>query len=301
MALHFRTLCGYATTSTTLAQFDRNESDPNKPGPFLPSPAEEFGPLASTFRRRALTGLGSAAVVALGANFGGSTSFLLGFWPETSRGLKLDVVYPIQGYSRCVEPSQGFGVQSGKFNRVEHVLPCDQVGDRPLLYFAAGKAESERALDPPPLSEESSARKSRRKNVNEPVVAFGPPGSNGETNVSVIVSPVPLDFTIEAFGGANEVGEAIVETVTGRRPDVRGTLLDSLRTTRARARAVQKHQVYCCEILHEMHQFRRQYQLFCCCYSKKLFHLNLQFQELSWINGRYDFPKIQLSYTLLGS
>lgn len=44
----------------------------------------------------------------------------------------------------------------------------------------------ERSLDPPPLN--------RRRNVNEPVVAFGPPGSTGELNVSVIVSLVAPDF-----------------------------------------------------------------------------------------------------------
>ncbi|KAK9084191.1 hypothetical protein Scep_030662 [Stephania cephalantha] len=282
MALQFRTLCAYATT--TLAQFDRNESDPNKPGPFLPSPAEEFGPLASTFRRRALTGLGSAAVVALGANFGGSTSFLLGFWPETSRGLKLDVVYPIQGYSRCVEPSQGF----------EFVYPANWVGDQTLLYRAAGKAESERALDPPPLSEESSARKSRRKNVSEPVVAFGPPGSNGETNVSVIVSPVPLDFTIEAFGGANEVGEAIVETVTGRRPDVRGTLVRSKLRQDTRKRL----NYYELEFRVESPSFRRHNVAVCCARNGRLYTLNAQSPESAWPRVEQEFYSIADSFNL---
>lgn len=56
-----------------------------------------------------------------------------------------------------------------------------------MLYRAAGKAEMERSLDLPPVN--------RRRNVNEPVAAFGPPGSSGELNVSVIVSPVPLDFS----------------------------------------------------------------------------------------------------------
>lgn len=63
------------------------------------------------------------------------------------------------------------------------------MGDQTVLYRAARKLE--RSLDPPPLSNDDR----RRKNVNEPVVAFGPPGSNGELNVSVIVSPVSIDFS----------------------------------------------------------------------------------------------------------
>ena len=72
-------------------------------------PAEQFAPLASTFRRRLLVGFGSASLVAVGADFAGITSFLLGLSPETSRSLKLDVVYPVGGYSRCLETNEGFG------------------------------------------------------------------------------------------------------------------------------------------------------------------------------------------------
>lgn len=58
-----------------------------------------------------------------------------------------------------------------------------------------GKAELERSLDPPPLNSTKSGNRRRRRSVNEPVVAFGPPGSTGELNVSVIVSPVTPDFS----------------------------------------------------------------------------------------------------------
>ncbi|PKI51520.1 hypothetical protein CRG98_028080 [Punica granatum] len=61
------------------------------------TPAERFAPLASTFQRRILAGVGSASLVAVGANFAGLTSFLLGFAPESGRNLKLDVLYPIKG------------------------------------------------------------------------------------------------------------------------------------------------------------------------------------------------------------
>lgn len=72
-------------------------------------PGAEFAPLAAVFRRRLLTGLGTASLVAVGANFGGITSFLLNLTPEFGRELKLDVLYPIQGFTRCFDPNDGFG------------------------------------------------------------------------------------------------------------------------------------------------------------------------------------------------
>lgn len=93
----------------TQSSGDRNDNMQPVTIPQGRSPAEEFGPLASIFRRRLLAGLGSASLVAVGANFAGITSSLLGFLPETGRNLKLDVLYPIGGYSRCIETSEGFG------------------------------------------------------------------------------------------------------------------------------------------------------------------------------------------------
>ncbi|KAJ7977958.1 PsbP family [Quillaja saponaria] len=135
------------------------------------SPADELAPMALTFRRRLL---------------------------ESSRNLKLDVIYPIKGYSRCIDINEGF----------EFVYPANWVGDQTLLYRAAEKKELERSLDPPPITP-AKPQSRRGRNVSEPVIAFGPPGSSGELNVSVIVSLVPLNFSIEAFGGPKEVGEAI--------------------------------------------------------------------------------------------
>ncbi|KAG8064790.1 hypothetical protein GUJ93_ZPchr0004g39928 [Zizania palustris] len=45
------------------------------------SPAQEFATLASVFRRRLVVGASTAAAAAVGANFGGVTSFLLGLSP----------------------------------------------------------------------------------------------------------------------------------------------------------------------------------------------------------------------------
>lgn len=74
-----------------------------------PAPADQFRPLQAVFRRRLLTGVGAASLLAVGANFGGVTSFLLGFSPEAARSLKLDALYPVGGYSRYIDPDEGFG------------------------------------------------------------------------------------------------------------------------------------------------------------------------------------------------
>lgn len=74
-----------------------------------PSPGAQFAMLAAVFRRRVLTGLGTASVVAVGANFGGIASSLLSLNPDLARNLRLDLLYPIQGFTRCFDPDNGFG------------------------------------------------------------------------------------------------------------------------------------------------------------------------------------------------
>ncbi|CAL1407406.1 unnamed protein product [Linum trigynum] len=265
----------------TQASGDRKDSYQNSAKP----PAEQFAPLASQFGRRLLLGTGSAALVAVGANFGGITSFLLGLSPGTGRDLKLDVVYPIGGYSRCIEASDGF----------EFIYPANWVGDQTLLYRAAAKAELQRSLDPPPLDKNSRSAR-RRSSVNEPVIAFGPPGSTGELNVSVIVSLVPPDFKIEAFGGAEEVGEAVVRAITGsaRRPEVKGTLIrSSLREDR-----LSNVNYYELEFRVESPSFHRHNVAVCCARGGRLFTLNAQAPESAWTNVSKDFRRIAKSFRL---
>lgn len=74
-----------------------------------PTPAEQFRPLQAVFRRRLITGVGAASLLAVGANFGGVTSFLFGFSPEAARRLKLDALYPVGGYFRYIDADEGFG------------------------------------------------------------------------------------------------------------------------------------------------------------------------------------------------
>ncbi|XP_057423331.1 psbP domain-containing protein 7, chloroplastic [Lotus japonicus] len=244
------------------------------------SPAEDFAPLATKFQRRLLVGVGSASLVALGADFCGITSFLLGLSPENGRNLKLDVLYPIGGYSRCFDTKEGF----------EFIYPANWVGDQTVLYRTAKKRELERSLDPPSLNLRP------RSNANEPLVAFGPPGSSGELNVSVIVSPVAQDFSIEAFGSPEEVGEALVKTITGsgQRPEVKGTLINSS----LREDSVKNAKYYELEFRVESPSFQRHNVCVCCACGGRLFTLNAQAPETAWPRLKSDFYRIAHSFSL---
>lgn len=197
------------------------------------------------------------------------------------------MLYPVDGYSRCFDANQGF----------EFIYPANWVGDQTLLYRAAGKAELERSLDPPPLNDKGSFR--RLQNVNEPVVAFGPPGSKGELNVSVIVSPVPLDFSIEAFGGPKEVGEALMKSVSGgsKRADIIATLIDST----MRTDPLQDVNYYLLEFRVDSPSFHRHNVAVCTARRGRLFTLNAQAPESAWPDIREEFYEMSNSFSLVSS
>ena len=67
-----------------------------------------FGGVTRLFRRRLVVGTSKAAEAAVGANFGGVTS-LLGLSPELGRSPRLDVLYPVGGFTRCLDSDNGFG------------------------------------------------------------------------------------------------------------------------------------------------------------------------------------------------
>ncbi|KAL7084004.1 hypothetical protein ACP275_14G198600 [Erythranthe tilingii] len=248
----------------------------------LPPPADQFGSLQSVFRRRLITGVSAASILAVGANFVGVTSFLLGFSPEAARNLKLDALYPVGGYSRYIDTNEGF----------EFIYPENWLGDQTVLYRAAGKAE--RSLDPPPLGGGGGGR---RRSLNEPAVAFGPPGSTGELNVSVIVSPVSIDFSIEAFGGAEEVGEAVVRKITksGKSTDIKGELIRS----NLREDSLKKVKYYELEFGVESTNFKRHNVAVCCARNGRLFTLNAQSPESAWPQFKSQFYIIADSFNLV--
>ncbi|XP_062208006.1 psbP domain-containing protein 7, chloroplastic-like isoform X2 [Phragmites australis] len=247
------------------------------------SPAQEFAALASVFRRRLVVGATTAAAAAVGANFGGVTSFLLGLSPELGRSLRLDVLYPVGGFTRCLDSDNGF----------EFIYPSSWVGDQTLLYREVKKAELQRSLDPPPIGRPPS----RPRNISEPVAAFGAPGSNGELNVSVIVSPVPRDFSIEAFGGPKDVGEVVLRRIarTKRGPDINATLIDAA----LREDAVNNVKYYKLEFRVESPSFRRHNVAVCCARDGKLYTLNAQAPESAWKAVQKVFFSMADSFSLV--
>jgi len=86
-----------------------SRAGPRRAGIRCSSPAQEFAALAAVFRHRLVVGATTAAAAAVGANFGGVTSFLLGLSPELGRSLRLDVLYPVGGFTRCLDSDNGFG------------------------------------------------------------------------------------------------------------------------------------------------------------------------------------------------
>ncbi|EPS72461.1 hypothetical protein M569_02299, partial [Genlisea aurea] len=227
--------------------------------------------LRSVFRRRLLAGVGAASLIAVGANFGGVTSFLLGFSPEAARGLKLDAVYPVGGFTRYVDAGEGF----------EFVYPESWLGDQTLLYRSAGKAE--RSLDLPPLSGGAIIR----KKINEPVVAFGPPASTGEVNVSVIVSPVSSDLSTESSGGE----EVVRRAVAGRG---KGTV--KAWNVRVDGKGVRYYVVEF--VVETTPGFRRHNVAVWCTRKGKLFTLNAQAPESAWPQFQHRFDAIAHSFNL---
>ena len=50
------------------------------------------------------------------------------------------------------------------------------------------------------------------RGVAEPETAFGPPGSSGEENISVVVAPIQAGFKLESLGTAEQAGRRFLET-----------------------------------------------------------------------------------------
>ncbi|GFH17698.1 PsbP domain-containing protein [Haematococcus lacustris] len=159
----------------------------------------KWGGQQPSSRRFALSTLAGTAV-ALGGNLGGITTQLLGLdGGKLAERLQLDAVYPVRGLKRCVDGVYGFEFQ----------YPASWLADQTVAYRAAQRAEASRALDMPPL-----ARPPRqRPNVYEPVAAYGPAGSSGEENVSVIVAPIFEGFSLSAMGSPEKVATQFLATI----------------------------------------------------------------------------------------
>lgn len=107
----------------------------------------------------------------------------------------------------------------------EFVYPASWLADQRLYQRYAERLEKERPLDPPSLR---SARRRRSNDVPEPTAAYGPPGSNGEDNISVIVAPIREGFRLENMGTPAEAAERfLATTVAPQGSDKVAALLDA--------------------------------------------------------------------------
>ncbi|KAK9836401.1 hypothetical protein WJX84_007515 [Apatococcus fuscideae] len=149
--------------------------------------------------RRALLSALTGTSIVLISNLGGTTSALLGLaGGETARSAHLDVLYPIQGYKRCLDSQNGY----------EFVYPSKWLADQRLFRRYAARVEQRSGLDLP-----SPARRPQRRPVAEPTAAFGPAGSTGEENVSVVVAPIMPGFSLQSLGSAEEAAARFLSTV----------------------------------------------------------------------------------------
>lgn len=123
-------------------------------------------------------------VIALGANFLGVTSFLLNTNPNYFRALKVDQLYSIGGFKRSIETN----------NKYEFTMPDNWLADQTLVLASARDRELPATF------------KLRKSKILRPEVAFGPPGSDGRENVSVIKSTVMPGFSLEKVLGSPKDG-----------------------------------------------------------------------------------------------
>lgn len=157
----------------------------------------------------------AGAAVALGGNLFGVTSALLSSSPSSAaaaRRARLDVIFPIENQLRCVDET----------NRFEFSYPRAWMGDATVARRRAERQERERTLAMearfaseqglPPLRAAAPRRqRSTGPAAVEPAAAFGPPGSTGEENVSVVVAPIEPGFSLQQLGEPEDAAQRFLE------------------------------------------------------------------------------------------
>ena len=168
----------------------------------------------NTSSRRVALYAGGSGLLAIGANFMGGTSALLSLAPAPSRSARLDLVYPVAGFKRCVDPEGG---------RFSFIYPARLLADQ-RLYQQRALLLHERLNDP--LLERSaldSERRGRRAaglplplTPSLTVAAFGngPPRGfslGAEENLSMVVGALPAGATLHsAFDEPADAAEKLL-------------------------------------------------------------------------------------------
>jgi len=228
-------------------------------------------------RRRAVTGSLSGLGIVLVSNLGGSTGALLSLDKGKLAGkLHLDVLYPVNGFKRCLDGQNGF----------EFVFPATWLADQRMYRRNAERSESMRGLDPP-------STRPQKRTVAEPVAAFGPPGSSGELNVSVIVAPIEQSFTLASLGNPREAGAKFLSTsIAPEGSPLTATLLD------ASERKDEAGQIYYYleYIVERPGSFFRHNVSTYAVRSGTLYTLNAQCAETSWEANKEALRKMAASF-----
>ena len=90
------------------------------------------------------------------------------------------------------------------------------------------------------------------------------------------------------------MGEAVVRTITGQRPDVKGTLIEST----VREDPTRNVKYYELEFRVESPSFQRHNVAVCCARGGRLFTLNAQAAESAWPQFKSAFYRIANSFNL---
>ena len=194
---------------------------PPQPPPQFPPPISSptdlvtWGGRLPSRRRLLVSGAASTSII-LAGNFGGATSFLLSSSDAATtlaRSLKLDVLFPIRGFKRALAPDGG---------GYEFIYPRDWLFDQTIARKRAVASDLSRPILEGPFPSEAAMEARRRRARAAPAappgpeVAFGPAGSRGETNVSVIVAPIEPGFSMRQLGTPEEAGKEFLATTIAK-------------------------------------------------------------------------------------
>jgi len=175
-------------------------------------------------RRRLLVGGSAALSISLFGNFLGVTSVLLGTVPSAARSARLDVLFPVKGFKRCVDYQNGY----------EFIYPSSWLADQRLYRRYAQRMERRSSLDLPPLGRSPRASPSSRRpgtagvGQYDPSSGYGPPKGNGEENISVVAAPIMAGFTLEGLGEPSTAAQSFLDsTIAPPGGEKRAVLLDA--------------------------------------------------------------------------
>eukprot|EP00899_Mesostigma_viride_P015369 jgi/Mesvir1/23833/Mv10639-RA.1 len=273
-----RTPCCSATeedekpSEKKLAALRRPPAELKLPPP--PTDAVNFvawGGEVSASRRLVFSSIVGAGVC-LGGNLLGITSALLGLIPDSARGGRFDVIFPVKGFQRCLNTARLF----------EFIYPQSWLADQMTM-----------PLDPPSLR--SLPYTQRRAAVAYPEAAYGPPGSSGQENLSVIVTPAPPGMTLATLGTPIQVAQRLLSTSIA--PEGSGKQFELLQAAKETSRG---REFYTMEYRITTSSWQRHSTSKYTIANGLLYSMTIMCSERDWLSREATFKTIQHSFMLLG-